>query len=151
MTTAYKTIEDAIVALLTAGTDVADWIKGGDQRPMPRTGDNGAITTGVTVKVASSEMQPAEILGGQMLCNTTVLIELRRVGSDADDESAASAIDTLLTAVNGRIAADVTLSGAVMDLVLTTLDFDTDHGEKPTHTCRMTWQCVHQINRSTLA
>jgi len=144
MATAFDSIEAAVVALLAAGTPVSTRIETDEARPL-----GTQYTDGVLVRITHSDIEPAAISGGPLLAQTTMEIELRKLGPVA--QSAAKALATLLAAVNGRIAAAPGLGGLAMDTRLISLDFETAPGEVPAHSCLMTWTVEHQISRTTLA
>lgn len=144
MTTAFEAIEDAVVALLNTATAVSTNVETSEARILA-----AQETDGVIVRVTDSQMEPAAISGGPLIAQTVLEIELRKYGPVG--QSAAKALDTLLAAVAGRIRASATLSGLAMDTMLQSLSFETTPGEKPAHSCLMTWQVLHEINSQSLA
>lgn len=144
MTTAIVAIEAAVVALLSSATPVATWIKSGDTRAMPKL-----QAEGVSVRIPAVALEPATIMGGQTLGDTTLVVELRHRGGL--DLSAAAALDPLLISVNARLAGSATLGGLIGYMDLESLEYATEQGEEAAHTCLMTWRVTHQVTRTTLA
>ena len=144
MATAFDSIEAAVVALLAAGTPVSSRIETDEARPL-----GTQYTDGVLVRLTRTELEPAVISSAPLQAISTLEIELRKLGPVGT--SAAAALSSLLTAVNGRIAASPGLSGLAMDTRLDSLEYETTPGEVPAHSCLMSWTVQHQINRTTLA
>ena len=142
--TAFDGIEDAVVALLQAATPVSTRIETAEARPLA-----GQFVDGVIVRLTTTAMEPAAVYGGPLIVNSTLEIELRKLGPVG--QSAAKALGPLLAAVNGRLAAATTLGGLVMDCAIQSIDFETTPGEKPAHSCLTTWAVEHQVSRATLA
>lgn len=99
MTTAFKTVQDAIVAALTTpATIVGDRVYAGRARPMPLEHDSD-----INVSVESIGGQQFAVGNGPVEWNVVYGIEIRARGSSTTDGMAA--IDPLLEAAYARLLA----------------------------------------------
>lgn len=141
--TAFATIAAAIVALLSAGTPVADVVEQGRRRPVP---DGKATAVNVSLQRADGEL--FGLFGGPTDWTTEVIVECYardRAGVGAD-----AGADALLAAVSARLAADRTLGGLVGDLRPTTLEYDYDAQAEKTACIVIMLSVLHRTSTATL-
>lgn len=142
--TAFVDIEAAVVTALANAPAVASIIQRGRSRPLPQE-----ASTGVMVALVGSEIEPQAVLGAPVDITSRVVVELqaRAVSSTAPT----AAVDTLLAAANGRIAADATLGGTAMDCRLAAIEYQPEDADQAVVAAITTWEVRHRAARTTLA
>lgn len=141
--TAFVDIEAAVVATLSSGTPVATRIQRGRMRPLPEE-----VATAVAVRIEGGENERPNYSGDQ-LWRTELVIECQARAAAAQAPSVA--VDTLLAAMNARIAADPTLGAVVMDCYFTGFESEIDDtGDYAVISLLTRWTVLHQTDRATL-
>lgn len=141
---ALADVEAAIVSALQTAPAVAPFIQRGRSRPLPQEATSGAF-----VSLVGSEVEPLQILDGPLDLTTRVVVECQARMTSAQAPSAA--VDALLVAANGRIAADPTLGGKAMDCRLTGLEYQADDADSAVCAAVTTWEVRHRASRTTLS
>jgi len=108
--------------------------------------------SGVLVRLTGLAELDADLDYASALARWDCEIELQRLGPA--DQSAAQALQTLMSACHARLMADVTLGGAAQRLMLSSsdgLEFSSvSGGELPAHTARMRYEIYSNLNPQTL-
>lgn len=141
---AFVDAESALVSALQTSPAVAAFIQRGRSRPLPQE-----ATTGLFVTVVGSEVEPLQILDGPLDLTTRVVVECQARASSS--QSPSGAVDALLVAANGRIAADPTLGGKAMDCRLTGVEYQADDADTAVVAAVTTWEVRHRAARTTLS
>lgn len=122
-----NTAVTAIMASLTAGPAVAALIDRVRLRPLGK-----AVTQAVVVRPLKADVRERALAPGYpVIWETTIAVECyaKSVAGTAPD----AAVDTLISAVYGRLMADTTLGGSVLALEPLQIDYDFDvDGEQTT-------------------
>lgn len=140
--TAFNSIEAAVVTALSGAPAVSTRIQRGRSRPLPEEN-----ATGVAVRIEGGENELADIGGGQ-LWNTRLVMELQARTTAA--QAPMAAVDTLLAAVNTKIAADPTLGGLAMDCWLVSVEYEPEDADYAVVALTTVWNVLHQTARATL-
>jgi hypothetical protein len=143
MTTRTAQIVGALVALLQAGTPVAQAIFRARVRPL-----SADTASAVVVRVQTATITPSVIAGGPMDITTQIAIECyvrSRTGTDPD-----VAVDALLSATYARVLADTTLGGLATDVLPQAISYDFDADGEQTTCATLTLDVLHRSQNPTL-
>jgi hypothetical protein len=134
MTHQRKTIRDAIVSMLDDGSIVA----------------SGKVFSNRSLKVWKQELpvlnvftssetaEPYELCNGQL--DRTLIVVIEATASDVDDESIDDVLDALAEEIENKLDADPTLSGSVVDSILTQTEISSSsEGDRPTGSITLTY------------
>lgn len=143
MSTIFSQIIGAIVTELGSATAVSAQIHRSRVRPA-----SSDWTTMVVVRPTEANFERFSVNGAVLNVDTTIAVECyaRTISGTAPDV----AVDTLLSAVYARLAANPTLSGLVSDLVAQTLTYDFDADGEPTVCATLTYTALHRAQNLTL-
>ncbi len=142
MTTAFGTIVGAIETLLQAATPVSSQIFRARLKPIA-----AQHADAVVIRIESSVPERVAILNAPTDWDTVISIECyaRSATLSADE-----AVDALLANVWAKLAANPSLSGLVMDMLPTNLEYDFA-GEADQMACAiLTLKVLHRTNNLTL-
>jgi len=147
MSAAALAIESAIVAALSLPTPVAARVARGDVKELP----NG-VADGVIVRVSGLDSYDPSVDEDSAMAVWSVELELQRLGPI--DQSAAQALQSLLSLAHGRLMADRTLGDTAQRITLADSDgirFETTSGgELPAHSATLRYQAYSNLNPLTL-
>lgn len=138
----FNDIAAAIVTALSASPAVSSSITRNRVRPLAEE-----QTSGVVVRILSSQATPFAVQGGPMLWDTLIGIECygRSATLSADE-----ATDALLEAVYERLAANASLGGLAEDLQIQAVTWTQDAADKAIGCATAEYLVRHRTANNTL-
>lgn len=144
--TQFADIADAVVALMQAAPALSSNVWKGRRRPVPEQAADAVI-----VRLRKSELD--HVLQGNFTGAPTQWVtnlEVELYARPSSTQTADEVLDSLLSDVGYRIAADSTLTGSVADIRIIEIDWDDEEAADRLVSCVARCQVKHQTSNRTL-